>query len=109
METFTQPGTAEPETVPIAPSAETAQIALTWPDPGSSFDVTGISLVPKGRSLTQAEKLKPGKLKITKIRKKRSLDVRVKHLRRGTLKFKIVAKKLGKKTRVVAKIRQSKR
>lgn len=103
-ETFTQPGQAETETVAVAPSAETVQVALTWPDAGSSFDVTGITLAPGGRSLAQAEKLK-----ITKKRTKRTLDVRVKNVKRGKLKFKIVAKKLGKKTKVVTKIRQSKK
>jgi hypothetical protein len=82
---------------------------LTWPESSSSFDVVGIRLVGGGRSLSYAGKLKPGKLKITKIRKKRSLDVRVRNLHRGTLKFKIVAKKLDIPTRVVAKVRQSKR
>ena len=93
----------------VSPSAETVQVALTWPDPSSSFDVTGVTLVSGGRTLAGLEKLKPGKLKITKTRKKRSLDVRIKNVHKGKLKFKIVAKKLGKKTRVVAKIRQSKR
>jgi hypothetical protein len=108
-ETFSQPGEAQKEAVPIAPSAETAQIALTWPDPQASFDVTGIQLVPSGRFLALTEKRKPAKLKITKLRKKRSLDVRIKNLHRGKLKFKIVAKKLADTTRVKAKIRQSKR
>jgi hypothetical protein len=108
-ETFTQSGQAEGETVAVAASAETVQVALTWPDPGSSFDVTGIQLVSSGRVLTQADKLKPGKLKITKKRTKRSLDVRIKNVKHGKLKFKIVAKKLGKKTKVVTKIRQSKK
>ncbi len=104
VEKFTQPGQAEPETVAVAPSAETVQVALTWPEPSSSFDVTGIKLVSGGRVLAQSEKLK-----ITKKRTKRSLDVRIKNVKRGKLKFKIVAKKVGKSTKVVAKIRQSKR
>ena len=87
----------------VAPSAETVQIALTWPETSSSFDVTGIKLVSGSRVLAQSEKLK-----ITKKRTKRSLDVRIKNVKRGELKFKIVAKKVGKSTKVVAKIRQSK-
>ena len=31
-------GDAEPETVTISPKAETVQVALTWPNSGSSFD-----------------------------------------------------------------------
>jgi hypothetical protein len=105
VETFAQPGEAKPEAVRIAPSAETAQVALTWPDSNSSFDVVGIQLVPAAGKIAAAAV----KLRITKVRKKRSLDVRVKNLHRGTLKFKIVAKKLGKSKRVKATIRQSKR
>lgn len=104
VETFTQAGQAEPEAVRIAPSAETAQVALTWPDSNSSFDVTGITLIPTGKYFAAAVKLK-----ISKIRKHRSLDVRIKNIRRGKLKFKIVAKKLSKSTRVKTTIRQSKR
>ncbi len=108
VEKFTQPGQAEPETVAVAPSAETVQVALTWPETSSSFDVTGVTLVSGGRVLAQSEKLKPG-TSVTKKRTKRSLDVRIKNVKRGKLKFKIVAKKVGKSTKVVAKIRQSKR
>jgi hypothetical protein len=108
-ETFTQAGEAEPESTSISPSAETAQIALSWPESKSSFDVTGITLVaPSGRVVAQAER-RPLRLKIKKIRGRHSLDVRIKHLRRGRLRFKIVATKLAKATRVLAKIRQSKR
>ena len=98
VEKFTEPGQAEPETVAVAPSAETVQVALTWPETSSSFDVTGVKLVSGRRVLAQSGKLKPGNLKITKKRTKRSLDVRIKNVKRGKLKFKIVAKKVGKKT-----------
>ncbi len=108
-ETFTVAGAAEPESVSIAPSARTAQVALTWSDPGASFDVTGVRLTSAGRSLAAVDTPGRGKLKITKTRKRRALDVRIKNLKRGKLKFKIVAKKLDGATRVVAKIRQSKR
>lgn len=102
-ETFTTAGDAEPETVTISPTAETVQVALTWPS-GSSFDATGFTLTSGSRTLTASEKLR-----ITKKRGARWLDVRIKGLHRGKLKFRIVAKRVHGKTRVVAKIRQSKR
>ena len=71
--------------------------------------MTGIRLVPAGRALAAAAKLRPGKLKVTKRRTPTSLDVRITRLRRGTLKLKIVARRLEEPTRVTAKIRQSKR
>ena len=94
-ESFTTVGDAETETVTISPTAETVQVALTWPS-GSSFDATGFTLTS-------------GTLKITKKRGARWLDVRIKGVHQGKLKFKIVAKRLHGRTRVVAKIRQSKR
>jgi hypothetical protein len=102
-ETFTTAGDAEPETVTISPTAETVQVALTWPS-GSSFDATGFTLTSGSRTLAASEKLR-----ITKKRGARWLDVRIKGLHRGKLKFRIVAKRVHGKTRVVAKIRQSKR
>ncbi len=112
METFTAPGEAEPQAVAIAPTAQTGQVALTWSDPGSSFDATGFQLVQPGSGTARVPsvlgKVRP-KLKITKKRTRTSLNVRITGLKRGKLKFKIVAKKLKGPTRVIAKIRQSKR
>jgi hypothetical protein len=102
-ESFTTVGDAETETVTISPTAETVQVALTWPS-GSSFDATGFTLTSGTRTLAISERLK-----ITKKRGARWLDVRIKGVHQGKLKFKIVAKRLHGRTRVVAKIRQSKR
>jgi Domain of unknown function DUF11 len=102
-ESFTTAGDAETETVTISPTAETVQVALTWPS-GSSFDATGFTLTSGTRALAISERLR-----ITKKRGARWLDVRIKGVHQGKLKFKIVAKRLHGRTRVVAKIRQSKR
>jgi len=103
-ESFTTAGTSEPETVTVSPTAETVQVALTWPSSGSSFDATGFTLISGSRTLAVSEKLR-----ITKKRGARWLDVRIKGVHRGKLKFRIVAKRVHGRTRVVAKIRQSKR
>ncbi len=103
-ETFTTAGDAEPETVTISPKAETVQVALTWPNSGSSFDATGFTLTSGARTLAVSEKLR-----VTKKRGAKWLDVRIKGVHGGKLKFRIVARKLHGRTRVVAKIRQSKR
>ena len=98
VEKFTRPVRPSPKQWPSRRAAETVQVALTWPEASSSFDVTGITLVSGGRVLAQSGKLEAGNLKITKKRTKRSLDVRIRNVKRGKLKFKIVAKKLGKST-----------
>jgi Domain of unknown function DUF11 len=103
-ESFATTGSAEPETVKVSPTTETVQVALTWSDAASSFDVTGVTLTTGSRTLAIADKLR-----VTKKRSAKWLDVRIKGVHAGKLKFKIVAKKLHRRTRVVAKIRQSKR
>ena len=103
-ETFTAAGTSEPETVTLSSKAETVQIALTWSNSSSSFDATGFTLTSGSRTLAISEKLR-----ITKKRSAKWLDVRIKGVHAGKLKFRIVARRLHGRTRVVAKIRQSKR
>ena len=109
-ETFTKPGETEAESVAISPKTQTAQIALTWPQ-GSSFDVTAVQLVPRSslRAFASVDDAQRPRLVITKRRKARSLDVRIKRLRAGKLRFRIVARRLTGRTRVTAKIRQSRR
>jgi hypothetical protein len=109
-ETFTRSGETEAESVAISPKAQTAQIALTWPK-GSSFDVTAVQLVPRSslRTFASGDGVQRPRLLITKRRTARSLDVRIKRLRAGKLRFRIVARRLGGRTRVTAKIRQSRR
>lgn len=103
-ESFAKVGSTEPETVAVSPTAETVQVALTWPSSASSFDVTGVTLTSGSRTLTATEKLR-----ITKTRGAKWLDVRIKGIHAGKLTFNIVAKRVHGRTRVVAKIRQSKR
>jgi hypothetical protein len=108
-ETFTRTGEAESGSVAISPTAKTAQIALTWGDRDSSFDITGVQLVPRSPTFASADGVQRPRLKITKRRTATSLDVRIKRLQAGKLRFRIVAKRLDGRTRVTAKIRQSRR
>jgi len=103
-ETFAAAGKTEAESVTVSPTAETVQVALTWPSSSSSFDATGFKLTAASRTLAAA-----GKLQVTKKRGAKWLDVRINGVHAGKLTFKIVARKVHGRTRVVAKIRQSKR
>jgi hypothetical protein len=110
-ETFTSTGETKTESATIAPTTKSVQVALTWPDAGSSFDITGIQIVRDGAVVARAllsASARPKKLTVTKIRRRTSLQVRVKGVTHGKLKFKIVAKKLRERTRIKATIRQSK-
>ena len=80
------------------------QVALTWSDAASSFDVTSVTLASTPRTLAAADKLR-----VTKKRSAKLLDVRIKGVHAGKLTFTIVARRVHGRTRVVAKIRQSKR
>jgi len=108
VESFTTTGTSELETVTVSPTAQTVQVALTWPNSSSSFDATGFTLLSGTRMLAGAPSLSE-KLRVTKKRGAKWLDVRIKGVHGGKLKFRIVAKRVHGRTRVVAKIRHSKR
>jgi hypothetical protein len=110
-ETFTRSGETEQEAVAISPTAETAQIVLTWSDKDSTFDVTGVQLVATAplRTFGAAAGERRPRLAITKRRTARSVDVRIKRLQRGRLRFRIVARRVDGRTRVTAKVRQSRR
>ena len=113
-ETFTKPGETETQSATIAPSAKTTQVALTWPDADSSFDATGFRIIRDGQVVARAPqsvtaKVRPGKLRVSKRRTARSLDVRIKGLKPGRLMYKVVARRLDGRTRVVARVRQSRR
>jgi hypothetical protein len=114
VETFTAPGEAETQSATIVPAARTTQVALTWPDADSSFDATSFRIVRDGQVVARSPqsvtaKVRPGKLRVSKRRTARSLDVRIKGLRPGRLIYRIVARRLDGRTRVVARVRQSKR
>ncbi len=103
-ESFAKAGATEAESVTVSPTAETVQVALTWTRSSSSFDVTGVTLTAGSRTLAVADKLR-----LTRKRGAKWLDVRIKGVHAGKLKFTIVARRVHGRTRVVAKIRQSKR
>ncbi|MFN2472201.1 MAG: hypothetical protein ABR583_14680 [Gaiellaceae bacterium] len=118
--TFEKDGQTKSQAIALAPATKTAQIALSWPDADSSFNVTAIQLIPAKPGPAPArtfsalgalapEKLKPRRLRISKVWTQTSLNVTVKGVVRGRLKYKIVATELEKKTRITGKIRQSKR
>jgi hypothetical protein len=115
VETFTAPGQKEPEAATITPSAKTAQVVATWTDPNASLDLTSFQLVSNGkvvasgRRLSAADRKKPTRLKITKKRRSLSVEARVTNLRRGRLRFKVVARKLPEATKVRVTVRQSKK
>jgi len=114
-ETFTDAGQAKPEAVAIAPTAETAQVVATWTQRGVSLDVTSFQLVQdgkvvaQGRTLAAVQRRKPARLKVRKKRKPGSIEARVTNLKRGKLRFKVVAQKINKATKVRVVVRQSRK
>ncbi|HET7121271.1 MAG TPA: VWA domain-containing protein [Solirubrobacterales bacterium] len=80
--------------VTVGASTKVLQIALTWSSPGDRFKVTGLQLVAHGHVVAAARP------KVRKLGVKRSTGatftvLKVSKLRRGTLRFKVKAAKVG--------------
>jgi hypothetical protein len=106
-ETFTAATPPQSESVPIAPTADTATVGLTWPNADSSFDVTGVEIVSGGTVVARSPQAVPRRLRVTKVRTATSLKVTVRPLVKGKLVFEIVARKVHVKTKVRATVRQT--
>jgi hypothetical protein len=110
-ETFTASTPPQTETAALSAAADDVTVQLSWPTSTASFDVTGIAIVRKGHVVARGPQsaAKPKRLVVTKKRTGRSLEVAIANPVQGTLRFEIVARKLGKPTRVRATIRQTQR
>jgi hypothetical protein len=93
---FSAPGQARPHAVPIPASYTRATIVCRWSKSANRFDVVGVvNAAKKLLSVDGNGRLRPGKLKISTSRTKKSVKVTVSRLRPGTLRFSVKAQKLG--------------
>jgi hypothetical protein len=108
-EQFTSSTPPQAEAVTVSPAADAVTVGLTWPSSSDSFDVTGVTIVRNGQVVARAPaSATVRRLVVVKTRKATSLKVAIKNPVRGKLRFKIVARKVHKATRVRATIRQTK-
>ncbi len=87
-------GKSTPHTVTIAPGSRSAQLALSWTSPLDQFTISGLKIVSKGKTVAVAAR-KVRKLKLTTKRGTTFVVVKVTHLVRGKLRFKVKAAKIG--------------
>jgi len=83
--------------VTVGASTKTLQIALTWASPLDAFKITGLKLVSGKKVLAIAARPqhKPGKLQVTRNASSTFVVLKVSHLRKGRLVFKVSAAKVG--------------
>jgi hypothetical protein len=87
-------GASRPHTVTIAPGSRSAQLALSWTSPLDQFTISGLKIVSKGKTVAVAAR-KLRKLKVSTKRGSTFVVVKVTHLVRGKLHFKVKAAKIG--------------
>jgi len=104
-DTFTAVGQAKPHAVKVTAATPVAAITVTWIDRRDRFDLSAVQNIRRTSfAAPSAEDQTPEKLKITRRRTATSLTVRVEKLKPGTLKFKVVAKAVRARARVVTRV-----
>jgi hypothetical protein len=94
-------GQVKSHSVAIGGSTKSIQIALTWGSPLDKFKVYGLRLVGQGGVLAVASRKappkqqKPAKLKVKRTTSATFTILDVSHLKKGTLRFKVKAIKIG--------------
>jgi hypothetical protein len=88
-DTFTKLGQTKSRSVTIPGGTRSANIALSWTSEADAFDISGIRVVRKGKTVARGSKVR--KLKVTKRLGKTFVTVKVGRLVRGKLKFKLKA------------------
>jgi von Willebrand factor type A domain len=90
-------GQSKTHGVTIGANTKSLQIALTWANPLNSFKIFGLKLVSGKKVLAVAPRpqKKPAKLQVTRNASSTFVVLKVSHLRKGRLVFKVGAAKLG--------------
>jgi hypothetical protein len=84
--------------VTIGANTKSLQIALTWANPQSSFNISGLKLVSGKRVLAVAPRIakpKPAKLKVSRTTSPTFVILKVSKLHKGRLVFKVKANKVA--------------
>jgi len=105
-DTFAAAGQTKPHAVKITAATPVAEITIRWTDRRDRFDLSAVQNIRRTSFAARPSTAEqtPEKLKITRRRTATSLTVRVEKLKPGTLKFKVVARALRARTRVVTRV-----
>jgi len=89
-------GQSKSHSATVGAATKTVQITLTWTSPLDKFKLSGLRLVGNNGVLAVASRSRPpGKLKVTKTTSATFAIFKVSKLRKGTLRFKVKATKVG--------------
>jgi hypothetical protein len=93
-------GQTKAHSVTVGAKTSSLQIALTWTNPQDAFTATGFKIVSHGKTVavSAARHKKPRKLRIQTTRSATFTLLKVSHLRRGKLTFKVKALTVGSGT-----------
>ncbi len=104
-DTFAAAGETKPHAVRITAATPVAEITVRWTDRRDRFDLSAVQNVRRTSfARPSAEEQTPEKLKITRRRTATSITVRIEKLKPGTLKFKVIAKAVRARARVVTRV-----
>jgi hypothetical protein len=92
-------GQSKVHKVTIGAATKSIQITLTWASPLDKFKLSGLALIGKQGVLAVASR-KPAKLKVTKTPSSTFTIVKISKLRKGILRFKVKATKVGSGSKV---------
>lgn len=91
--TFTKQGQSVKRSVRLPSGVRSVNTALSWDDENDAFDIVGIRVIRKGKTVARASKVR--KLKVTKRRGATNVTVKISRLVRGRLAFRLKATKLS--------------
>jgi hypothetical protein len=91
--TFTSQGQSKGGSVRLPAGVRSVNTALSWDDPNNSFDIVGIRVVRKGKTVARPSAVR--RLRVTKRRGATFVTAKISRLVRGKLVFKLRATKLS--------------
>jgi hypothetical protein len=81
--------------ITISAATKSVQIALSWANPVDAFGISGLKLISHGRTIAKGARAKVRKLKVTRITSATFTVLKVSHLAKGRLSFKVAATRVG--------------
>ncbi len=109
-DSFSRPAEERTHSVPLVAGVSTVEVTVRWQSPRDAFAVQGLEIVQGGKVVArEIQQTTPSKLKITRRRTATSLVIKVDKLKPGALRFRVVAGKIGKATKVVTRVTQRRR
>jgi hypothetical protein len=88
-------GAGASHAVTIRAATTSVQIALSWANPADAFAISGLKLVSHGRTIAKGARAKVRKLKVTTTTSATFTVLKISHLARGRLSFRVAATRIG--------------